>query len=120
MSMFKATVLLAFSLTFAACSTPTTYAQRMDTVVPAFASQIDAAAAELQAVQTRYRQANFSADATRILDLLAARISADIVQTRFLLAEAHAEVDADKLELASQAITTLMIDLSELRQLAVR
>jgi len=115
----KALPLLALCLFAVSCSTGTTYEQRMATVLPVFIRQIDDAASQLESVQSDYRQSKLSADATHLLDLMAANISGDILKDRFQLAEAQAELNHEKLAAASAAITDLHAEVSELELLAM-
>ncbi len=87
----------------------------METVIPVFDQQIDRAADELEALKADYRKSKLSPDAIELLDVIAVKISSDLFDTRLQLAEAHAELNSDKLDQASDAILQLYNDISELR-----
>jgi hypothetical protein len=114
----KALPLLAVCLFAVGCSTPTTYEQRLATVVPVFVRQIDSAANKIEIVKSDYLRANLSADATHLLDLMAADLSGDILKARFQLAEAQAQLDHENFVAASASITDLHAELSEFEMLA--
>ena len=87
-------------------------------MMPVFVEQLDEVDQQLRSTKTDYHQSNLSADAKYLLDAIAVKISGEITVARFQLAEAHAELDSDRLREAVASISELRAEVSEFELLA--
>lgn len=109
--------LLAPALLCVACGTPTTYEQRLQTVIPVYEGQLEKAAETLEEVKGMIHAEEYSEDASFLLDRMTLAIEGDLRAARLRLVRAGADGDGDALEAIGDSILAIHVETEELRSM---